>query len=227
MKKLIYLIPVFLGLVMTSCYKDEIEDINNRLEQIENTKIASLSEQVGNIKVSLAKLEGVDGTLDAAIKGLDNWVSSLKTQLDANASADASTKQDLQKKIADAEALIAQLTIADAVLDEKIADLKTYVDAELSKSKDWAESTFATLTQYYELEAALIALDDLIEQTEEKISNEYTSAIASAIKDSEASMKAWVNKALADDYYDMAAIDANLLLLSLRSWKFQCFVYVH
>ena len=213
MKKLIYLIPVFLGLVMTSCYKDEIEDINKRLEQIENTKIASLSEQVGNIKISLAKLEGVDGTLDAAIKGLDNLVSSLKTQLDANASADASTKQDLQKKIADAEALIAQLTIADALLDKKIEDLKTYVDAELSKSKDWAESTFATLTQYYELEAALIALDDLIEQTEEKILNEYTSAIASAIKDSEASMKTWVNKALADDYYDMAAIDAKLLLL--------------
>lgn len=213
MKKLIYLIPIFIGLVLTSCYKDEIEDINNRLEQIENTKIASLSEQVGNIKISLAKLEGVDGTLDAAIKGLYNLVSSLKTQLDANASADASTKQDLQKKIADAEALIAQLTVADAVLDEKIADIKTYVDAELSKSKDWAESTFATLTQYYELETALIALDDLIEQTEEKISNEYTSAIASAIKDSEASMKAWVNKALADDYYDMAAIDAKLLLL--------------
>lgn len=201
---------------MTSCYKDVMEDVNIRLEQMENSKIASLSEQVVNIKATLDKLKGVDGTLDAAIKELDNLVSSMKTQLDANESADASTKQELEKKIADAEALIAQLTAADEVLDGKITDLTTYVDTELAKSKNWAESTFATLTQYYELASELIALDDLIKKTEEKISNEYTSAIASAIKESEASMKAWVNKVLADNYYDMAAIDAKLLLLESK-----------
>ena len=68
MKHLIYLIPALVSLFITSCYKDAIEDINNRLDKVENTHIASLSEQVTNIKVSLAKLEGVDGSLDVAIK---------------------------------------------------------------------------------------------------------------------------------------------------------------
>ena len=213
MRKLIYLIPILIGLVMTSCYKDEIEGINNRLDQLEKTQIASLSEQITNIKLSLTKLEGVDNSLDVAVKGLDNLVSALKTQLETNASADAATKQELQQKIKDAEGLIAQLTAADAVLDNKITELRSYVDEELAKSKNWAESTFATLTQYYELESGLLALNELIEQVETKITTEYTSALSEAITASEASMKIWVNNALAQNYYDMADIDAKLDLL--------------
>ena len=216
MKKLIYLIPLILGMALTACYKDEIENINNRLDQIEKSQIASISEQVNNIKVSLAKLEGVDGTLDVAIKGLETLVGTLKTQLDLNASADASTKEELQKKIENAETLISQLSEARVVLDEKITDLASYVDSQLAQSKSWAESTFATLTQYYELESALLSLNNLIELVEAEITTEYTAAIAKAIEDSENSMKVWVNKTLADNYYDIAAIDAKILLLESK-----------
>ena len=216
MKKLIYLIPLILGMALTACYKDEIENINNRLDQIEKSQIASISEQVNNIKVSLAKLEGVDGTLDVAIKGLETLVGTLKIQLDLNASADASSKEELQKKIENAETLISQLSEARVVLDEKITDLASYVDSQLAQSKSWAESTFATLTQYYELESALLSLNNLIEQVEAEITTEYTAAIAKAIEDSENSMKVWVNKTLADNYYDIAAIDAKILLLESK-----------
>ena len=213
MKKIIYLIPMLLGFVVTSCYSDEIEDINNRLNQIEKTQIASLSEQINGVKLSLTKLEGVNTGLDMAVKSLDNLVGTLKTQLESNTSADAATKKDLQDKITGIETLIGQLTDADKTLDAKIEDLTTYVDSELSNSKSWAESTFATLTKYYELESTLLSVKELIEQTEMEITSEYTDAISNAITESETSMKTWVNKSLANSYYDMAAVDAKLLLL--------------
>ena len=212
MKKLTCLITLLSGLLMTSCLMGEIENINNRLDQIEKTQIASLSDQVTNIKISLAKLEGVDNSIQIAMKGLENLVDALRTQLESS-SVDTATKQDLQKKIADIQALIAQLTVSDEALDDKIADLQAYVDEQLAQSRDWAESTFATLTQYYELEAALLALSGMIGQPDAGIAEEYTAAIAEAIEESEASMKDWVNKTLAESYYDIAAIDAKLLLL--------------
>lgn len=212
MKKLTCLITLLSGLLMTSCLMGEIENINNRLDQIEKTQIASLSDQVTNIKISLAKLEGVDNSIQIAMKGLENLVDALRTQLESS-SVDTATKQDLQKKIADIQALIAQLTVSDEALDDKIADLQAYVDEQLAQSRDWAESTFATLTQYYELEAALLALSGMIGQPDAGIAEEYTAAIAEAIEESEASMKDWVNKTLAESYHDIAAIDAKLLLL--------------
>lgn len=216
MKKLIYLFCILLGLVMTSCYVDEIEDINNRLNQLEKTQIASLSEQIANIKVSLAKLEGVDNSLDVAIKGLESLVGVLKTQLESNASANPAAIQELQKKIENAEALIAQLSAADIALENKVIELKSYVNSQLATSENWAESTFATLTQYYELESTLLALSALIEQVEENITTEYTAALTEAIEASETSMKVWVNKCLAENYYDMSAVDAKLDLLHDR-----------
>ena len=216
MKKLIYLISILAGLVMTSCSIDEIEDINNRLDQLEKTQIASLSEQIANIKVSLAKLEGVDNSLDVAIKGLESLVGVLKTQLESNTSANPAAIQELQKKIQNAETLIAQLSAADIALENKVIELKSYVNSQLATNKNWAESTFATLTQYYELESTLLGLSALIEQVEENITTEYTAALTEAIEASETSMKVWVNKCLAENYYDMADIDAKLDLLQDR-----------
>ena len=201
---------------MTSCSIDEIEDINNRLDQLEKTQIASLSEQIANIKVSLAKLEGVDNSLDVAIKGLESLVGVLKTQLESNTSANPAAIQELQKKIQNAETLIAQLSAADIALENKVIELKSYVNSQLATNKNWAESTFATLTQYYELESTLLGLSALIEQVEENITTEYTAALTEAIEASETSMKVWVNKCLAENYYDMADIDAKLDLLQDR-----------
>jgi len=41
MKKLFYLVPMFIGVFFTSCYDDEIGSITNRLDLLEGTCIAT------------------------------------------------------------------------------------------------------------------------------------------------------------------------------------------
>ena len=59
MKKLLYFIPLLLGVLLTSCYDKDIEEINNRLDAIEGTQIVSLQGQITAIKNTLPDRKSV------------------------------------------------------------------------------------------------------------------------------------------------------------------------
>ena len=139
----------------------------------------------------------------------------LQQQLDANAAADAATKQALESELEAVKALIKALQDEGKVLDQKIAGLKSYVDGEITATEDWAQATFATLAQYSAMQTEIATLKALIETYKTDLTAAYTKAIESAISDSETSMKTWVNETLTKSYYDIAQIDA--LLLALES----------
>ena len=193
-----------------SKYDEELYEIDKRLDEIEGTTITSIAEQIAAINTSLADLQRVDAALQTLIDDLEAETADLQRQLDDNAAADAATKQALENEIAGIKTLIEALQAKDAELDRKIADLKAYADSEISATEDWANATFATLTQYEEVQTEIAGIKALIDRYNTEITAAYTRAVADAIADSETSMKAWVNELLADGYYDIAAIDAKL-----------------
>ena len=169
MKKF-YLIPLLFVLMLTSCYKDEIENLQNRLEVIEWTQIASLQEQITAIKNSLPELEKTDKELGEYIESLQkttagfqesiNSISSKINDVESSLKNDVSQakvellaqltalKTDMEEELAIINSTISALQLKDEELDKKIADLRQYVDTELANNKDWANATFATLEQY-------------------------------------------------------------------------------
>ena len=189
----------------------EIEALKNEIANIK-ASIADINTQIANINASLEQLEEVDAALLSLIESLDIEAANLQEQLDANSAADTATKQALEAEIADINALIAELQAKDAELDQKIDDLKTYVNGEISATEDWAEATFATLGQYAAMQIEIANLKALLETY--KNSAIDTKDLDDAIAASETSMKAWVNKLLADGYYDIATIEAKLTTLS-------------
>ena len=187
MKRTITFLAIALMVLLTGCKKinEQFENINDRLDQIEGSSLTTIDQQIKNINASLADLKNID----AALQGL----------IDALEAADE-----------DHSELIAALQAKDAELDQKIADLQAYVDGEVATVEDWAEATFATLTQYEGVQAEIAAIKLLLEQYRNEITEEYAEAIVNAIAESEKSMKAWVNELLAEGYYDIAEIDAKL-----------------
>ena len=213
----------------TDALEAKIAIINNEIETIKaeialiKESIASINTQIANINASLGQLEEVDAALQTFIESLETEAEELQAQLEANSAADAATKQALEAEIANIKALIATLQAKDTELDQKIDDLKAYVDGEISNTADWAEATFATLAQYAEMQTEIATLEAIVEQYKQELTDDYTAAIEAAVADMqtaisalETSMKNWVNETLAEGYYDAATIDGMLKALETK-----------
>lgn len=229
MKKLLYIIPLLFGMALTSCYDEDIEKINNRLDEIENSSIASLQQQIDAINASLPELENMDKelndyitTLQTTATNLQNSINETNTKIDeveetfkkaiadaqtANdalksglleqlntAKADvlaqlAATKSELEGELAQINATIEALKQKDTELDQKIANLKEYVNTEISATENWVNATFATIAQYNAIAADiatikenLLALNSSIAELENSISNKVAEELANAIE---------------------------------------------
>lgn len=217
-KKSFYILTAVVAMLFASCekYDHAIADIEDRLDKIEGTSLATIDQQIANINASLEDLRGVDAALEKLIDDLEAEAADLQSQLDDNAAADAATKKALEDEIAAIKALIAALQEKDAELEQRYFELEQYINDEIQYSEEWVSSTFATLKQYEAMQTEIAGIKALIEQYKSDVTAEYTAAIEKAIADSETSMKAWVNELLADGYYDIAAIDAKLAALETK-----------
>ena len=218
MKRLLNVLLIACTMLFTACeyYDHAITDHEDRLGQLENTYISGIAEQIEGINTSIGQLEAVDTVLQALTDSLEMEIADLLTQLEANTTADTIARKALEAEIDSISILIETLQAEDKALDQKIADLKSYVEGEITTTIDWAEATFATLEQYTEMQTEIATIKELIEAYKEEITTSYTQAIEEAIATSEASMKTWVNETLAESYYDIAAIDALLATLETR-----------
>lgn len=206
-------------LVVIDYIKAEILTIKEDIGNIQDS-IATIEDQIKGINSSLKDLTKVDSTLQVLIVALEAEAESLQEQLEA---ADSTLRADIQKELTNINALIDTLQANDAELDQKIDDLKAYVDGEISNTKDWANATFATLEQYAAMQTEIADIKTLIENYKEEFTTAYTEAIEEAMTaieeafaESEASMKNWVDAKLAEGYYDIAAIDALLAALEAK-----------
>ena len=152
MKKLLFPI-VSLVLLLTACYDKDIQEINNRLDNIENQKIASISEQIEAIQKTIPLLSEIDEQLSEHIASLE----------------DKSNKE------------IAALKDVNTSLKNQIAKLEKYINDQLSNTTNWANATFATLAQYNSIAQQLAIIDSELKNTKNELSNAILNAVASTV----------------------------------------------
>ena len=190
-------------------------NISNIQKELANMSkdIASIFEQIAGISSSISDLKDVDKDLDAYIKSLEGELAKMREEFESEKLIDEQEKQLLSQKIVELNALIQALQTKDTVLEGMIDSLQTYVDVKLQETNDWADATFATLEQYSSVQLEIAAIKTLINRTKEEITDEYTTAIETAISNCETDMKAWVNTQLSQGYYNIAAIDGKVSAL--------------
>lgn len=190
-------------------------NISNIQKQIANISkdITSIYEQIAGITSSISGLQDVDKELQTVVGNLETELADLQEEFELLKPIDEPTRQALLKEIEDLKALIQALQAKDTDLQNQISVLQSYIDAELKETADWAEATFATLEQYSAIQAEISAIKTLIDKTKADITEEYTTAIETAISNSETSMKAWVNTLLAQGYYTISDINGKVSAL--------------
>ena len=189
MKKLLYSMAVIGAMFCTACdhYDHAIADQGDRLDILEQSTIKNIDDQVDAITTSLGELENVHSELSTLVETLKNSDTD-KTNL------------------------ITALQAKDEDILKAIADLRKYVDDEIKTTEDWATATFATLEQYTALQKELSDLSSLVKQYGTELTSVKTAveSLTASVSTLEKSMKEWVNKTLADGYYDIATIDTKL-----------------
>jgi len=211
-KKSFYILTAVVAMLFASCekYDHAISDIEDRLDKIEGTSLTTIDQQIAAINGSIDDLKDVDAELKGYIESLQTTAADLQSKIDATNAALAALESDLEGQITASEQkvlnelntvkttlegqlatinnTIAALQAKDAELDQKIADLQTYVDSEITATEDWATATFSTLEQYEATQTAISEINALIKSTqesitalEEKLSKKITDDIAAAV----------------------------------------------
>ena len=163
---------------ITSCHKEKFENLQSQIDDIKNTQITSISQQINSIKTSLTELSGADSdlkdyilelqkqsaALEKSISETDSKIIALKEDLSETISAEKanllsqieSLRTSMAGELASLNRTIETLQSKDAAIEQRISeleeyvenDLKTYIDAGDADTKAWVEATFATLEQY-------------------------------------------------------------------------------
>ena len=204
-------------LTLVSCYDDgalreQMQAFEDRLADLEGSKISSINDQIAGITESIDSLRNVDSKLKRYIDDLEEQASDLEERI----SSAESPSDELASDLSSVKAAIEDLKSGDEALDGRIALLQTYVDESLKASRDWAAATFATLEQYESVQGVLAELRESLGRIEdgvESLESEFLQELADAISASESGMKTWVNEHLAGSYYDITEVDARLSAL--------------
>ena len=181
-------------LILSCARKEDIRDLQNQINQIRGTQIASVESQIASIKASITSLEEMDKELDGYIQTLQEQASALEKEDDALASSIASLKEELKGDITSAQSA-AQLALEEykseveqqlsairstieslesSGLAEEIAALREYVDGEIQGTKDWTSATFATLEQFNSLSEVVAGIQPQIDAVNQALSTKVS-----------------------------------------------------
>ena len=133
---------------MQSCGKleDKINSLEQRISELENTKVPSIESQISSINGTIKQLESTDASLQEHITALETKSAELKNDIDNTNSTIAdvqkslqeeitNTKDNLSNDIASAKAdVMAQLEAYKSLVNEQLKTLNNTI--ETLKSKD-------------------------------------------------------------------------------------------
>lgn len=188
MKKLLSLL--LCGFLLLGCSKinDRIDELSGRVDNLENTTLPTIEEQIESIQKTLPQLQQADSeikdyiiTLQDKVSTLEQSVSDLDDKIDAleqTVQSDISDvlaqlnsyKQEVQGKIDSINGQIVSLQAADKSLEQKITSLEGDLDAQ----RDWVTTTFTTLEQYNGLVGDIAAIRTSIETINQDLADMET-----------------------------------------------------
>ena len=168
MKKLFALLAI-VALLLPSCQKieDRIDGLENRIDEIEGTQIASLQQQINAINTTLPGLKQMDAELKEYITNLQTTATALQEKIEEANDDLKKLEAALDKAIKDAEAsddalkdeLVSQLNTAKADVLAQLQSTKTALEAELAQ----INATIATLqSKDAELEQKITTLEEYV-----------------------------------------------------------------
>lgn len=179
------------ALTLAGCYDKDIDRIDEELDRIENTRIKSLTDQIGQINSSLPKLEQADKDLKEMISSLQGTAGDLQKAITENESKIKAVNSDL------AEAL-EELRGTDAKDKEEVMAALVAAKAEITASLDAMKKE--TGNKLEAVNSTIADLQDKDAKLEKKIS-ELREYVDNGLKDAKehadkgvADAKDWASK---------------------------------
>ncbi len=152
---------------------NKISSIENQIKSI-NSTIPKLEKTDADLKEMIDHLQEIADGFGKSISRNEESISALRSDLEKAAEelkdSDRKDKEyvldslgrakavlvallgaektEMDGKLASVNNAISDLKKKDSEIEDKISDLKTYIDDELRDAEDWASATFMTLDQY-------------------------------------------------------------------------------
>ena len=129
-------------------YQVDIDDLNNRVDELENTKIANISQQITSINASIPVLQSTSSELKTMINSLKTTVEGYDAAIAKNEEGLAQLKSDIEKSIeelrksieedksADKQEMLDALNAAKAEIEAQIAALQTDTQNKLDQMNE-------------------------------------------------------------------------------------------
>ena len=147
--------------VKLAVIENKIVAIEKEIENIKSS-IATINQQITGINASINELQSVDTELRVLINTLQSEIKTLQDKLDANTTADAVTKAEIETEIGTLKAQVNEYQSALSNIQQQVSALTSYVNTQITMNKNWASATFATLEQYAQMQTEISALKALI-----------------------------------------------------------------
>jgi len=203
-------------------FRDELIDLHSQIASEEDVTINSIQAQIDAIKETIPDLEQLKADLDEYLTDLEGKETELSDAIESSNSeldllkTDAAADIDGSYGILDAEITsyisniegqldlvrneIERLEAEDQKLSDKIAELKEYVNQQISDTYDWAEQTFMTLEQYNSLceyittvETDLKSANDRMESLADDVTNQFETVFPTAMANMETELKSKIS----------------------------------
>ena len=174
--------------------------LSTAIQSLNTTLSALIKTNADNI----VALQTTATNLQKQITDTNTKIDNIKTELEGKISESEkkvlgelnALKTSIEGQSATVNTDITALKAKDTELDQKIADLKAYIDGEIKATEDWANATFATLTQYDAIQTEIAAIKQNI--------NDINADITAIEADVKAQVEA-INKSISDLDAELAA----------------------
>lgn len=163
MKKIVFTVIVGL-MMMTSCYRDEIDNLQSQIDQIRNSQLASVSQQIAAIQSTVnellatnSELDGYirelrdrDAELEMAISGAGSDIEELRMLLDEARQESSGRISDLLSQLEELQSQLDNAQGAGSAQVEEILNKIEELESELSGAGGGSAAELANLAALIE-----------------------------------------------------------------------------
>ena len=179
--------------------KSQIDSIKVSIGELEEMDVA-LKSYIDTLETTAANLRTAINANDAKIDQIAAEIRSELSNAQTNLTGQialaktevlnqlTALRGEMQTQMATVDSTLAVLKAKDTALETQIANLSTYVNDQISDTRDWASVTFSTLEQYNAtvteiaaIKASITTLNTSLTQMETRLNTKIATDIAAAV----------------------------------------------